>query len=138
MAEQIPETPTQAARALIGWFAGALAFKCVESFDPASPTAFAPIGYGIGAIIVAIADFKLKDLLAGSPRLVKTLNCVASDARWWSAIALTSLVVISLSPFVEEKRWHSQHGSLRFQLLRALSLTSWLGHCLSRTTTRTL
>jgi hypothetical protein len=99
-----PETPTQAARALIAWFAGALAFESVHEFAEAASygTAFA---YGLGAVVVAVADYNLKALLVGSPRLTKSLNRVASDARWWVGAAMVSLLIISISPYVEQRRW---------------------------------
>lgn len=97
-----PETPTKAARALIGWFAGALAFKCIETIDAGL---WPSLGYGAGAVIVAIGDYKLPALLAGSPRLTKTLNGVAGDARWWVAIGMLTLFIGTLSPYVEQRRW---------------------------------
>jgi hypothetical protein len=97
------ETPTGAARALIAWFAGGLAFESVHAF--AEGSYWATAGYGLGAAVVATADYKLKALLSGSPRLTQSLNQVASDARWWTAVAMVSLLVISLSPFVEQRRW---------------------------------
>ena len=98
-----PETPSKAARVLIGWFAGALAFKAVEKWDP--PQISAAIEYGLGAIIVAIIDYKLSWLLSKTPRATVTLNRVASDARWWVAIGLVSLLMVTLSPFIEQRRW---------------------------------
>jgi hypothetical protein len=98
-----PETPTGAARALIAWFAGALAFESVHAFASASYVAAA--GYFLGAMVVAIGDYKLKAILVGSPRLVRSLNEVASDARWWVGAAMVSLLVISISPYVEQGRW---------------------------------
>jgi hypothetical protein len=63
VAEHPPaETPTQAARALIAWFAGGLAFESVHAFADASY--LAATGYGLGAIAVAIVDYNLKALLA--------------------------------------------------------------------------
>ncbi len=95
-----PETPTKAARTLIGWFAGGLAFQCIETLH----TGYWPsLGYGIGAIVVAIFDYKLPAIL--SPRLTKSLNQVAADARLWVAVAITSLLIISLSPYIEQNRW---------------------------------
>lgn len=102
MSETPPETPTQAARVLIGWFAGGLAFQSVETF--ASGSGWLSLGYGIAAVVVAIGDYKLKWLLSQSPRLTKTVNVVATDARWWVGIGLVSLLMISLSPFIEQKR----------------------------------
>jgi hypothetical protein len=98
-----PETPTAAARALIAWFAGALAFESVHAFASGSNAAAA--GYLIGAIVVAIIDYKLKSLLTGSPNLTKSLNRLASNARLWVAVAMLSLLIMSLSPFVEQRRW---------------------------------
>jgi hypothetical protein len=54
---------------------------------------------------VAIADYNLKALLAGSPRLAKSLNEVALDARWWVGIAMVSFLIISISPYIEQRRW---------------------------------
>jgi hypothetical protein len=104
-----PETPTQAARVLIGWFAGGLAFQSVETFAGGSRLAAA--GYGIAAIIVAIADYNLKWLLSKSPALTKNLNIAAADARWWIGVAMLTLFVISVSPFIEQKRWPFSAGS---------------------------
>jgi hypothetical protein len=99
------ETPTAAARALIAWFAGALAFEAVHAFAEAGSTS-AAFGYGIGAVAVAIADYNLKWLLARTPAgLTRTLNQVASDARWWVAAAMLSLFVIAISPYIEQRRW---------------------------------
>jgi hypothetical protein len=102
-----PETPAQAARALIAWFAGGLAFESVHAFADASY--WAAVGYGLGAIAVAIADYNLKALLAGSPRLTKSLNNVASDARWWVGAAMLSLLIISISPYIEQRRFPYAH-----------------------------
>jgi hypothetical protein len=99
---EIPETPTNAARALIGWFAGALAFEAVHAYAEGGST-LAALGYGIGAIIVVIGDYKLKALLAGSPRLTKSLNDVAADARWWVAVGLVSLLIIAVSSYIEQR-----------------------------------
>ena len=98
-----PETPTQAARVLIGWFAGALAFESVHAFASGSSTA--ATGYVIAAIVVAAIDYKLKPLLAGNPNLTRSLNRLASDARLWVGVAMLSLLIIALSPFVEQRRW---------------------------------
>jgi hypothetical protein len=100
---EIPETPTAAARALIGWFAGGLAFECVHQFSDGHTTA--SVAYGIGAIGVAFFDYKLPNILASSPRLTKSLNSVAADARLWVAVAMLSLFVIALSPYVQQKSW---------------------------------
>jgi hypothetical protein len=89
------ETPTGAARALIAWFAGALAFESVHAF--ASNSYVSAAGYCLGAVIVVTIDYKLKAILAGSPRLVRSLNDVASDARWWAGAAVASLLIISFS-----------------------------------------
>ena len=102
MAETPPETPTQAARVLIGWFAGGLAFQSVETF--ASGSNSSAIGYGIAAVIVAIADYKLKWLLSGNPNLTASLNRAAADARWWIGAAMVSLLMITFSPYIEEGR----------------------------------
>jgi hypothetical protein len=99
---EIPETPTNAARALIGWFAGALAFEAVHAYAEGGST-LAALGYGIGAIVVVIGDYKLKALLAGSPRLTKSLNDIAADARWWVAVGLVSLLIIAVSPYIEQR-----------------------------------
>lgn len=97
-----PETPTHAARALIGWFAGGLAFQSVETIhDGLWPS----LGYGLGAIAVAIFDYKLPAILARSPRLTKSLNDVAADARWWVGIGIASLLIIAASPYIEQHRW---------------------------------
>jgi hypothetical protein len=97
-----PETPTKAARTLIGWFAGALAFKCIETIDSGY---WPSLGYGAGAVIVAIGDYKLPTLLAGSPALTKSLNKVAADARWWVAVAMVLLLVITFGPYMQEGHW---------------------------------
>jgi hypothetical protein len=99
-----PETPTKAARTLIGWFAGALAFESVHAYAEGGSIS-AAFGYGIGAIVVAIGDYKLPSLLVGSPRLTKSLNDIAADARWWVAVAMLSLLVIALSPYIEQRDW---------------------------------
>jgi hypothetical protein len=99
-----PETPTKAARVLIGWFAGALAFESVHAYAEADST-LAALGYGVAAVVVAIGDYKLKWLLSGSPKLAKSLNHVASDARWWTAVVMVSLLIIAFSPYVEQRRW---------------------------------
>ncbi len=99
---EIPETPTQAARALIGWFVGAMAFQSFDKLASGSYGSFA--GYGVAAVVVAIMDYKLKSLLARSPRLTATLNSMASDARWWGTIAIMTLLMGSLSPYVEQYR----------------------------------
>jgi hypothetical protein len=105
MSDEPPETPTKAARVLIGWFAGGLAFKSVDTFNPDTMFAIAPIGYGLGAIAVAIVDYKLKTILAHSPKLVASLNQAAADARLWIAVAMLSLLIIAISPYVERQRW---------------------------------
>ncbi|HEY4808282.1 MAG TPA: hypothetical protein VIH81_11150, partial [Roseiarcus sp.] len=51
----------------------------------------AALGYGVGAIVVAIIDYKLKVLLAGSPKLARSLNAVASNAWIWVVVAIASL-----------------------------------------------
>ncbi len=96
-----PETPTHAARVLIGWFAGGLAFQCVENLHNGY---WPSLGYGIGAVAVAIFDYKLPAILAGSPRLTKSLNDLAADARLWVAVAMLSLLIIALSPYFEQRR----------------------------------
>lgn len=95
MADPPAETPTGAARALIAWFAGGLAFESVHAF--ASSSYVPAAGYCLGAVIVAIIDYKLKAILASSPRLVRSLNDIASDARWWAGMAIASLLIISFS-----------------------------------------
>jgi hypothetical protein len=99
----IPETPTNAARALIGWFAGAWAFESVHAFGEGSYVVF--VGYGLVAVAVAIMDFRLPSLLAENPRLVRTLNQTAGDARWWAGIVLASILLVAASTFVAERRW---------------------------------
>lgn len=99
---EIPETPTGAARSLIGWFAGGLAFQSIENLH-VSLAAF--IGYGMGAIGVAIIDFKLPSLLVKSPLLTKSLNRVAADARWWLVAIFFTIFMVTLSPFIEQHRW---------------------------------
>jgi hypothetical protein len=101
--DEPPETPTKAARALIGWFAGGLAFESVHAYAEQNSVT-AALGYGIGAVVVAIADYKLKVILAGAPRLTRTLNAVASTAWIWVAVAMVSLIVIALSPYIEQQR----------------------------------
>jgi hypothetical protein len=97
------ETPTGAARALIAWFAGALAFESVHHLSDGSY--FTAAGYGLGAVVVAATDYNLKALLAKSPKLSTSLNRIAADARWWVAVAMLSLFVISISPYAEQRRW---------------------------------
>lgn len=97
------ETPTGAARALIAWFAGGLAFQSVEKFS--TDAYWSAAGYCVGAVVVAIIDYKLKAILAGSPRLTKSLNQVAGDARWWVAAAMLTLFIASISPYIEQRRW---------------------------------
>lgn len=102
MSETLPETPTAAARGLLLWFAGALAFRCIDTLhDGYWPS----LGYGLGAVTVAGIDYKLKAILAGSPKLTKSLNGVAADARWWVGIGIASLLILSLSRFVQEQKW---------------------------------
>jgi hypothetical protein len=99
-----PETPTAAARALILAFALALAFRCVDRFGPGTYTDSAACG--IGAVGLTIVDFKLKWVLEkAGPGAAKTLNNVATDARWWIVTALVFLLVLTFSPFVEQHRW---------------------------------
>jgi hypothetical protein len=98
MAEgQPPTTPTTAARVLIGWFAGALAFESVHAFATAAYWASAE--YSVAAIVVAIFDYKLPSLL--SPRAAQTLNAVAEDARWWVGAAIAVFVLLGLLPVAE-------------------------------------
>jgi len=99
---EIPETPTAAARSLIGWFAGGLAFQSVENLHASYLVSTL---YGLGAVIVAIIDFKLPALLSRSPQLTKTLNQVSADARWWVGVAFVTLIILALSPYVQERRW---------------------------------
>lgn len=99
-----PDTPTRAARALIAAFAGALALKAVETFEPQHY--LAPAAYAIAAIVVAIIDYKLPWVLAkAGQEPTRTLNLIATDARWWVGIFLVFLLVVALSPFVEQRRW---------------------------------
>jgi hypothetical protein len=99
---EIPETPTAAARSLIGWFAGGLAFQSVENLHSSYVVSSL---YGAGAVIVAIVDFKLPALLSKSPQLTKTLNQVSGDARWWVGVIFITLITLALSPYIEERRW---------------------------------
>ena len=93
-----PETPTGAARALIAWFAGALAFQCVETF---AKGAYLPsASYGIAAIIVAAVDYELPSLLSGRPELTGTLNRAGNDARWWVGAILAAFVLLGVAPLV--------------------------------------
>jgi len=103
MSDDPPETPTKAARALIGWFAGGLAFESVHAYAEQNSIS-AALGYGAGAIAVAIIDYKLKALLAGSPKLVRSLNGAASNAWLWIVVGIASLIVIALSPYIEQQR----------------------------------
>jgi hypothetical protein len=98
---EIPETPTASARALIGWFAGALAFECVHQFSDGHTVA--SIVYGIGAITVAIFDYYLPKILG--PKLTASLNRATAKASLWIGVAFVTLLLIALSPYVEEKRW---------------------------------
>ncbi len=113
---EIPETPTAAARGLIGWFAGGLAFQSVENLHSSY---WVSGGYAVGAIVVAIIDFNLPALLAKSPQLVKSLNNASTDARWWIAVCFVTLVMISLSPYIEQQRW-----PFAWQLTKAAPATS--------------
>jgi hypothetical protein len=98
MAEgQPPTTPTTAARVLIGWFAGALAFESVHAFATAAYWASAE--YSVAAVVVAIFDYKLPSLL--SPRAAQTLNAVAEDARWWVGAVIAVFVLLGLLPVAE-------------------------------------
>jgi hypothetical protein len=97
-----PETPTAAARLLIGSFASALALRCVETFDPGAYLASA--AYGAAAIIVAVADYSLPRLLSGSPQLTRTLNKGATDARCWIGVVLAVFIFIGGRPIVDYLR----------------------------------
>jgi hypothetical protein len=99
----IPETPTASARVLIGWFAGGLAFECVHQFSDGHTVS--SVAYGMGAIAVAIFDYNLTRILAGSPRLTASLNRAAAHAGLWIGVAFLTLLLIALSPYFEERRW---------------------------------
>lgn len=109
----IPETPTASARVLIGWFAGGLAFECVHQFSDGHTVA--SVAYGIGAIAVAIFDYNLKRILSGSPRLTASLNRAAASAGLWIGVAFLTLLLIALSPYVEERRWPFVARELRIE-----------------------
>lgn len=96
----VPETPTGAARALIGWFAGALAFECIHQFFDGHMAI--SVACGAGAIAVAVFDYRLKAL---GPRFIASLNRLAANAGLWIGVAFLTLVLVALSPFVEERRW---------------------------------
>ena len=96
-----PET-THAARVLIGWFAGGLAFQCIETMHDGYWPA---LGYGLGAVVVAYFDYKLPRVLARSPQLTKSLNQVAANAWLWVGVGIASLLIIAASPYVEQRRW---------------------------------
>jgi hypothetical protein len=104
VSEQPAETPTKAARVLLGWFAGGLAFQCIEKYANA-PTIWPSIGYGLAAVVVAVGDYKLPWLLSKSPKLTASINRWAADARLWIAIGLCTLLIGIFSPFVEQQRW---------------------------------
>jgi len=99
---EIPETPTAAARGLIAWFAGGLAFQSVDNLHSSY---WVSGTYAAGAIVLTIIDFKLPALLVKSPQLAKSLNAAAVDARWWIGVGFLTLMMISLSPYVEQQRW---------------------------------
>lgn len=98
-----PETPTGAARALIAWFAGGLAFQSVETWAAGATTS--AVQYGIAAVIVAIMDYKLPSLLSRvAPGFTRSLNRVAGNAAWWLASILVVLLFVMLAPYVEQRR----------------------------------
>ena len=102
--QQLVETPTSAARALVVGFAIALAARAVEKFgwDTYIDSAISAL-LAIGATIIA---YYLSPILKwlGSGATDK-LNRVASDPKWWIGLAMVYLIQGALWPFVEEKRW---------------------------------
>lgn len=67
---------------------------------------------------MAIFDYKLPSILTGNPELIRSFNRLASDARAWAAVAMVSLLIIALSPYVEQWRipfywWFVEHGDFR-------------------------
>jgi hypothetical protein len=92
VSEQPAETPTKAARNLIAWFAGGLAFRSVDVFSP--DAYLASVAYGVAAVVVAIIDYKLSWFLSKAPWLTRALNHVA--ARWRFVVAILVLGVVAM------------------------------------------
>ncbi|MGB7097979.1 MAG: hypothetical protein WBD95_04315, partial [Xanthobacteraceae bacterium] len=60
---------------------------------------------GLGAVAVAYFDYKLPVILTRSPQLTKSLNQIAANAWLWVGIGIASLLIITASPYIEQRRW---------------------------------
>jgi BMFP domain-containing protein YqiC len=92
--------PTRAARAVVGWFAGAFAFECIAALARGS---YSVAGIS-GILAVAAALVSLKPDLTPDPQWLASLNRLGADARWWVAVNLLSLAAVALSPWVQANR----------------------------------
>lgn len=64
------------------------------------------VTWWIIAAFMAVFDFywlKIKTFFG--PRFSATMISIATDARWWVGTILVLLLVVTLSPFVEQRRW---------------------------------
>ncbi len=102
--EHLAETPTSAARALVSFFALALAARAVEKFG--WDTYVDLVISAILAVALVIIAYKLPSIMNRFGKEATTkLNRIASDPKWWIIIGLVFILQGALWPFVEEKRW---------------------------------
>jgi hypothetical protein len=102
--EHLAESPTSAARALVGFFALALAARAVEKFG--WDTYVDSVVSAILAVALVIIAYKLPSIMNRFGREATTkLNRIASDPKWWILIVIVFILQGALWPYVQEKRW---------------------------------
>ena len=111
MSEGLPETPTAAARVYLAGLSLALIFRGVDTFKPETNSS-AVLCFVLAAGI-AVVDLRLTWFITKlGPRFGRTLNMVATDARWWVGTTLFFIAITSFSPIFEKILGEQNHLSL--------------------------
>jgi hypothetical protein len=98
-----PQTADNAVRAFILLFALGFVLRGIDVMDHDMPNA---IQKWVIAAILSIADyFYVPIRTALGTRFSNTAASVATDFRWWAAALTVILLGMSLSPYVEQRRW---------------------------------
>jgi hypothetical protein len=101
-----PETPVAAARVFIAGLALAVIFRAVEKFD--WPEWHEAAIWGLVALVLTVVDIKLSWVVQMvGLRASKTLNLVATDARWWIGSLLAIFIFVGLSPLLRDSHAHT-------------------------------
>jgi hypothetical protein len=98
-----PQTADNAVRAFILLFALGFVLRGVDVMDHDMPNA---IQKWVIAAVLSIADYfyvPIRKTLG--PRFSNTAASVATDFRWWAVALMVIIFGMSLSPYVEQRRW---------------------------------